>query len=92
MVYCSWFIISLFFLIYSTNHILIGLLYILSGLIGGLIGFSLSLILRLELVLPGFIICSSLQYNSIITLHGIFMIFFMIMPVSISLLINTNYY
>jgi len=53
------------------------------GLIGGVIGFTLSLVLRLELALPGFIICSSLQYNSIITFHGVFMIFFMIMPILI---------
>ena len=43
----------------------------MSGLIG------------LELALPGFILCSSLQYNSNITFHGIFMIFFMIMPILI---------
>jgi heme/copper-type cytochrome/quinol oxidase subunit 1 len=67
----------------TTNHIYIGVLYIISGIIGGLIGFSLSLILRLELALPGFIICSSLQYNSCITFHGLFMIFFMIMPILI---------
>ena len=56
----------------------IGAVYIMSGLIGGSIGFGLSIILRLELALPGFILCSSLQYNSNITFHGIFMIFFMI--------------
>jgi heme/copper-type cytochrome/quinol oxidase subunit 1 len=48
----------------TTNHIYIGVMYIILGLIGGLIGFTLSLILRLELALPGFIISSSLQYNS----------------------------
>ena len=39
--------------------------------------------MRLELALPGFIICSSLQYNSCITFHGVFLIFFMIMPILI---------
>jgi len=53
-------------------------------LIGGSIGFGLSLIVRLEIALPGFIIYSSLQYNSGITFHGIFMIFFLIMPLLIS--------
>jgi cytochrome c oxidase subunit 1 len=53
------------------------------GLIGGSFGYGLSLILRIELALPGFIVCSSLQYNSIITFHGLFMIFFMIMPILI---------
>jgi len=55
----------------------------MSGLIGGSIGFGLPLIMRLELALPGYIICSSLQYNSSITFHGIFMISFMIMPILI---------
>jgi len=34
----------------------------------------------MELALPGYIMSSALQYNSSITFHGIFMIFFMIMP------------
>jgi len=69
--------------IITTIHIYIGAVYIITGLIGGSIGFGLSIILRLELALPGFILCSSLQYNSNITFHGIFMIFFMIMPILI---------
>jgi heme/copper-type cytochrome/quinol oxidase subunit 1 len=66
-----------------TNHLFIGILYIVYGLIGGSFGYGLSLILRIELALPGFILCSSLQYYSIITFHGLFMIFFMIMPILI---------
>ena len=42
--------------IITTNHIYIGAVYIMSGLIGGSIGFGLSIILRLELALPGFIL------------------------------------
>ena len=41
------------------DHIYIGAVYIMSGLIGGSIGFGLSIILRLELALPGFIMNSS---------------------------------
>jgi len=55
----------------------------MSGLIGGSFGYGLSLIIRLELALPGFLICSSLQYNTRITFHGLFMISFMIMPILI---------
>ena len=61
----------------------IGCMYIISGLIGGSFGYCLSLIIRLELSLPGFLICSSLQYNSNITFHGLFMTSFMIMPILI---------
>ena len=55
----------------------------MSGLIGGSIGFGLPIIMRLELALPGFIACPSLQYNPNITFHGIFMTPSMIMPVLI---------
>lgn len=67
----------------SCNHILIGVFYVLVGLIGGSIGWGLSVIIRIELGLPGFAIVSSLSYNSVITFHGIYMIFFMIMPLLI---------
>lgn len=67
----------------TTNHIFIGVVYIILGRIGGSFGFGLSIIIRLELSLPGLIICSSVQYNSMITFHGIFMILFMIMPLLI---------
>lgn len=70
-------------LLIFTNHIFIGVSYIIIGLIGGSLGFCLSLLIRLELSLPGFNLLSSLNYNSIITFHGLFMIFFMIMPILI---------
>ena len=66
-----------------TNHVFIGIGYILIGLIGGFFGFALSVIIRLELSLPGFNLTSSLNYNSVITFHGLLMIFFMIMPILI---------
>ena len=56
---------------------------IIAELIGGSIGFGLSIILRLELALPGFILCSPLQYNSNITFYGIFMTSSMIMSILI---------
>ena len=67
----------------TTNHVCIGFLHILYGLIGGSFGYGLSLILRIELTLPGFILCSPPQYNPIITFHGLFTTSFMIMPILI---------
>jgi len=69
--------------LYNTNHIYIGVIYIIIGLIGGSFGFGLSIIIRLELALPGFNNISSSNYNSVITFHGLLMIFFMIMPILI---------
>lgn len=69
--------------LYNTNHIYIGVIYIIIGLIGGSLGFGLSIIIRLELSLPGFNNVAAINYNSIITFHGLLMIFFMIMPILI---------
>ena len=73
-------------LLNTTNHIYIGAVYIMSGLIGGSIGFGLSIILRLKLALPEFILCSSLQYNGTITFHGIFNIILMVEMISLQLI------
>jgi len=70
-------------ILFNTNHLYIGVVYIIIGLIGGSVGLSLSIIIRLELALPGFNNISSFNYNSIITFHGLFMIFWMIMPILI---------
>ena len=47
----------------------------------GFIGTSLSFIIRLELGIPGGILNNPILYNSIITAHGLIMIFFFVMPV-----------
>lgn len=74
---------NILFLYYSCNHIIIGCFYILSGAIGGSVGLALSLLVRCEVIIIGFLITSAQQYNNIISFHGLFMTFFMIMPVLI---------
>jgi len=66
----------------STNHKDIGLLYLIFAAFSGLIGTSLSMIIRWELSSPGTqIIAGDYQlYNVVVTSHAIFMIFFMTMP------------
>ena len=71
----------------STNHKDIGTLYIIFSIIAGLIGGLFSMIMRLELQEPG------VQYlmdaagnpdghlwNTIVTAHGLIMVFFVVMP------------
>ncbi|GAB4573866.1 MAG: cytochrome c oxidase subunit I [Rhodothalassiaceae bacterium] len=76
--------------LYSTNHKDIGVLYLWFAGFAGLVGFLMSLAIRIELAEPGVQFLpfltggdenAALQlYNSLITGHGLIMIFFMVMP------------
>ncbi len=64
----------------STDHKRIGILYLVSLFSFFLVGMSLGLTMRFELVSPGRTIMSPQTYNSIFTLHGVIMIFLFIIP------------
>lgn len=72
--------------LFTTNHKEIGILYIVFGVMCGIVGSILSWIIRLELAFPGswFLDGNSQMYNSVITAHAIVMIFFTVMPILIS--------
>ena len=66
---------------YSTNAKDIGTLYIIFAIVAGLIGTSMSMVMRMELGGAGNnIIGSNQTYNILITAHGFVMIFYLIMP------------
>jgi len=66
----------------STNHKQIGTLYFYFGIWGGLIGRSIRILIRTELMVPG-VLLGEQAYNTVITAHAFLMIFFLVMPVFI---------
>ena len=70
-------------LVKNCNHKRLGIYYLLSALIFGLSGTLLSVFIRIELYSSGNRIISPENqnfYNISITLHGLLMIFFLVMP------------
>ena len=69
--------------LFTTNHKRIGIMYLLFGFFNGFFAILLSLLIRLELSFPGDqIIFENYQfYNIVVTMHGVLMLFVVIMPI-----------
>ena len=66
--------------IFSTDHKRIGLLYLMSIMTFFAVGVALGFLMRLELIAPGKTIVDAQTYNEMFTLHGVIMIFMVVVP------------
>ncbi|MFO1187175.1 MAG: cytochrome c oxidase subunit I [Alphaproteobacteria bacterium] len=71
--------------LFSTNHKDIGSLYLIFAVIAGLVGGTLSIIMRMELQHPGMQFFADTPagyhaFNVFVTAHGLIMVFFVVMP------------
>lgn len=64
----------------STDHKRIGLMYLYTILVFFLIGALLGLGIKLELIAPGKTLMGPQTYNSFFTVHGVIMIFVIVIP------------
>ena len=69
---------------FSTNHKDIGTLYLIFSVFAALIGVGISVLMRMELQNPGLQYVSNGQlWNSLVSAHGLIMVFFVVMPAMI---------
>src|SRR2546430_2699748 len=62
----------------TTDHKLIGIMYMVTGILSFVIGGIFALIIRLQLAQPNLKIVDPETYNQIISAHGVTMIFFFV--------------
>lgn len=67
---------------YSTNHKKISINYFWFVLLAGVVGMVLATLIRVEMAYPGYGILAgdNSQYLSVVSAHGVIMVFFMAMP------------
>src|ERR1700680_4336399 len=62
----------------TTDHKLIGIMYMVTGVLSFVIGGSFALVIRLQLAQPNATVVDAETYNQLISAHGVTMIFFFV--------------
>src|ERR1700742_3134121 len=68
-------------LVTTTDHKLIGIMYIVACMIFFFVGGLMALLMRAELAVPGLQFLSNEQYNQLFTMHGTVMLLFYATPI-----------
>ena len=68
-------------LITTTDHKLIGIMYMVACMVFFFIGGLMALFIRAELAVPGLQFLSNEQYNQLFTMHGTAMLLFYATPI-----------
>lgn len=71
--------------IFTTNHKDIGTLYLMLSLVMFFVAGSMALIIRAQLAKPGAALVSPEFFNQMVTLHGLIMVFGVVMPAMVGL-------
>lgn len=76
--------------LFSTNAKQIGILYGIFAVFSGLVGLSLSILMRIELASPNpqILMHNGQLWNVLVTAHAVFMVFFLVMPITMGALGN----
>ena len=72
-----------YFIYYTTNHKSIAFFYFILGFWSGLVGATIRVIIRIELMSPGVHLITPQFFNSLVTSHAFIIIFFIIIPILI---------
>ena len=75
--------------LWSTDHKIISMQYLFTGMLMGLVGGYLAYVFRMQLAfpnrdVPGFGLVTPGKYNALVTMHGTIMIFWVAMPVLVA--------
>ena len=66
--------------LFTHDHKRIGLLYLYTIMVFFIVGMTLGGLIRFELIAPGSNFMDAQTYNVLFTLHGVIMIFFVVIP------------